>query len=67
MPRQYKTRPIRHLVTAAYTLEELRTLCYDEFRPVYEDYAEVRKTEFNLVPTLRRGNAGRTLCVPQPQ
>jgi len=38
MPRLYKTRPIRHLVTAAYTLEELRTLCYDEFRPVYEDF-----------------------------
>lgn len=69
MLKQYKTRPIRHLVTAAYTLEELRTLCYDEFRPVYDDYAEVRKSELvrHLIEYCeRRGLFARLLrCVEE--
>jgi hypothetical protein len=32
---------IRELLTAAFADEELTTLCYDHFRPVYEDFSAV--------------------------
>lgn len=43
MPTQYNLRSIRELVNAAYSLEELRNLCLDEFRPVYDNYGEEKK------------------------
>ena len=44
----YNLRNIRKLITEAYNLQELRQLCYEAFRPVYEDYAEVKKSELVL-------------------
>ena len=41
----YNLKNIRKLVTEIYNLEELRQLTYEEFREVYEDYSEVRKSE----------------------
>jgi formylglycine-generating enzyme required for sulfatase activity len=42
---RYSLRNIRKLVTDVYTVEELRRLCYEEFRPVYDNYADVPKLE----------------------
>ena len=42
--REYKTRTIRKLVNEAYSLEELRNLCFDEFRDVYDEHAEANKS-----------------------
>jgi hypothetical protein len=35
----WNTSVIRDLLTAAFSDEELTTLCFDHFRPVYEDFA----------------------------
>lgn len=42
---RYSLRNIRRLVTEVYNVEELRQLCYEQFRPVYDNYAEVPKLE----------------------
>jgi hypothetical protein len=40
IPRAYNTRTIRELVNISFTAEELRHLCYDEFRAVYMKLSE---------------------------
>jgi hypothetical protein len=35
----WNTSAIRDLLTASFSDEELTTLCFDHFRPVYEDFA----------------------------
>jgi hypothetical protein len=35
----WTTELIRELLTAAFSDEELTTLCFDHFRPVYQDFA----------------------------
>lgn len=37
--REWNTAAIRELLTAAFDDEEIRTLCFDHFPPVYEDFA----------------------------
>ncbi len=41
----YNIRNIQRLLNDAYNLEELRSLALEEFRPVYDDYSEVKKSE----------------------
>lgn len=36
----YNTGKIRELLNTSFTADELRQLCYDEFRPVYDKLAE---------------------------
>jgi hypothetical protein len=60
----YDLRNIHQLITEAYSLEDLRTLALYEFREVYEDYGEAKKSE--LVRKLiehceRKGLLGRLL------
>ena len=38
--RTYNTGNIRELLNASFTAEELRQLCYDEFKPVHQKLAE---------------------------
>ena len=54
---------MRELLTAAFSDEELTTFCFDNFRPVYEEFAtgmsRTQKVQM-LVDVLRtsRGNGG---------
>ena len=41
----YDLRNIHKLITEAYSLEDLRSLSMYEFRAVYEDYGEAKKSE----------------------
>ncbi len=45
---QHNLREIRILLNDAFNLEELLAIAqeYDEFRPVYDDYPDVKKSEF---------------------
>lgn len=61
---------IRQLVSEVYNAEELRQLCYEEFRPVYEDYAD--RTESELVRHLidyceRKGQLAHLLALVQAE
>jgi hypothetical protein len=38
-PDQWDTAAIRGLLTAAFSDEDLTTLCFDHFRPVYENFS----------------------------
>jgi formylglycine-generating enzyme required for sulfatase activity len=61
---------IRQLVSEVYNAEELRQLCYEEFRPVYEDYAD--RPESELVRHLidyceRKGQLAHLLALVQAE
>ena len=66
---RYDTAAVRELVMAAFGDEELTTFCYDNFRPVYEEFttgmSRTQKVQ-RLVETCdRRGEMERLLALVQ--
>lgn len=47
----YNSGKIRELLNDAFTPDELRQLCYDEFRPVYDKLAE-KEGKANIIQSL---------------
>jgi formylglycine-generating enzyme required for sulfatase activity len=65
---RYQLKNIRQLITAVYSLEELRQLAFEEFREVYEDYNEARKSVLVrelLAYAERKGQLDRLLALTE--
>jgi hypothetical protein len=69
MPREYNTRAIRELLNVSFTAEELRHLCYDEFKAVYMKLSEGMSKETVIHHLIEygeiQGQLGRLLSIIQ--
>jgi hypothetical protein len=69
MPGEYNTRAIRELLNVSFTAEELRHLCYDEFKAVYMKLSEGMSKETVIHHLIEygeiQGQLGRLLSIIQ--
>jgi hypothetical protein len=63
----FDTAAVRELLLAAFSDEELTTFCYDNFRPVYEEFAtgmsRPQKVQMLVEHCVRRGDVERLLAL----
>lgn len=70
-PEGVNTAALRELLTAAFDDQELTTLCFDHFRPVYEMFAagtsKPQKVHWLIDYCVRQGEINRLLAIVQQQ